>query len=119
MGDFADNGKLLDLTTELKNIPGSAAAVGVIIFLLSLLFTIAQFSRGFPKSLHWKNFIDARNSIQIGQGFINTLTVCAGTVFFTVPVTSVHFFSSWRLLPILRRSLPPFLLSWEHGATTW
>jgi ABC-type glycerol-3-phosphate transport system substrate-binding protein len=26
MGDFADNGKLLDLTNELKNIPGSAAA---------------------------------------------------------------------------------------------
>jgi N-acetylglucosamine transport system permease protein len=42
---------------------------------------------GLPTALHWENFKDAWNAIQIGQGFINTLIVCAGAILFTVPTS--------------------------------
>jgi N-acetylglucosamine transport system permease protein len=42
---------------------------------------------GLPKALHWENFKDAWDAIQIGQGFINTVIVCIGAILFTVPIS--------------------------------
>ncbi|MBN1959565.1 MAG: carbohydrate ABC transporter permease [Deltaproteobacteria bacterium] len=38
-----------------------------------------------PKELLWENFSMAWETIQIGQGFINTLIVCAGAIACTIP----------------------------------
>jgi N-acetylglucosamine transport system permease protein len=44
---------------------------------------------GLPTALHWENFRDAWISIDIGRGFTNTLIVCAGAIFFTVPISGM------------------------------
>jgi ABC-type glycerol-3-phosphate transport system permease component len=46
----------------------------------------------FPTALHWKNFVDAWNAVQIGAGFVNTFTVCAGAILFTVPISCMAGF---------------------------
>lgn len=38
-----------------------------------------------PTKFYLKNFVEAWEAVQIGQGFINTLIVCAGAIVFTIP----------------------------------
>jgi N-acetylglucosamine transport system permease protein len=53
---------------------------------------------GLPTKLHWKNFVDAWNAVQIGMGFKNTFTVCAGAILFTIPVSCMagYVFARYR-----------------------
>jgi ABC-type glycerol-3-phosphate transport system permease component len=53
---------------------------------------------GLPTQIQWKNFFDAWNAIQIGQGLINTFIVCLGAIVFTVPITcmSGYVFARYR-----------------------
>ncbi|MCX7030803.1 MAG: carbohydrate ABC transporter permease [Spirochaetes bacterium] len=51
-----------------------------------------------PTALHWENFRDAWNAIKIGQGFLNTLAVCAGAIAITVPISAMagYIFARYR-----------------------
>jgi len=51
-----------------------------------------------PKSLVWQNFTDAWKAIDIGQGLLNSLIVCAGAVAFTLPPAAMagYVFARFR-----------------------
>jgi N-acetylglucosamine transport system permease protein len=51
-----------------------------------------------PKQFYWKNFTDAWEAIQIGQGFINTLLVCGGAILCTIPPAAMagYIFARFR-----------------------
>jgi N-acetylglucosamine transport system permease protein len=53
---------------------------------------------GLPTALHWENFKNAWNAVQIGPGLINTLIVCVGDVLLTVPITCMagYIFARYR-----------------------
>jgi len=51
-----------------------------------------------PKSLLWDNFFTAWDNIQIGQGFVSTLLVCAGAILFSLPPSALagYVFAKYR-----------------------
>jgi ABC-type glycerol-3-phosphate transport system permease component len=51
-----------------------------------------------PQRLRWDNFRSAWEAIHIGQGFVNTLIVCAGAVLFTIPPAAMagYVFARFR-----------------------
>ena len=51
-----------------------------------------------PKHLLWENFSLAWESVQIGQGFINTLIVCIGAILCTIPPAAMagYIFARFR-----------------------
>jgi len=51
-----------------------------------------------PRQLRWDNFRAAWEAIHIGQGFLNTLVVCAGAVAFTLPPAAMagYVFARFR-----------------------
>jgi N-acetylglucosamine transport system permease protein len=53
---------------------------------------------GLPTAMHWENFRNAWNAVQIGEGFGNTLVVCAGAILFTIPVSCAagYVFARYR-----------------------
>jgi ABC-type glycerol-3-phosphate transport system permease component len=51
-----------------------------------------------PTEFHWENFKVAWDSVQIGQGMINTFMVCIGAVVATVPLAAMagYIFARYR-----------------------
>jgi ABC-type glycerol-3-phosphate transport system permease component len=51
-----------------------------------------------PQRIRWDNFRSAWEAIHIGQGFVNTLIVCAGAVLFTIPPAAMagYVFARFR-----------------------
>jgi len=51
-----------------------------------------------PKALNMKNFKDAWNAVQLGRGFVNTLVVCTGAIFCTLPPAALagYVFAKYR-----------------------
>jgi len=51
-----------------------------------------------PQKILWVNFIEAWNAIEIGQGLMNTLYVCLGSILCTVPVAAMagYIFARYR-----------------------
>jgi N-acetylglucosamine transport system permease protein len=51
-----------------------------------------------PKAIRWDNFVQAWKAVQIGQGLLNTLIVCAGAIVCTVPPSAMagYIFSRYK-----------------------
>lgn len=114
-------------------------ALGVILPMFLPFFfvfkTRLEFARnpwGMPQMLRWENFIDAWQTIQIGQGLLNTLYVSIGAIVCTVPaaamagyvfaryrskVTEVLFYAvlAGYFVPVLMVLIPLFRLSSRLG----
>ncbi len=53
---------------------------------------------GLPKSFYMKNFKDAWIAVQLGQGFVNTVKVCLGTIVCSIPPAALagYIFAKYR-----------------------